>query len=116
MLETARNPDGSIKFSFFGIFDGHGGSEASEFVRAHLLKNIIVCCSFVCSLENQMSFQSNSLFESDDDNDILEAIRQGFLETHDKMSAVVGRKYPQSSMFRAMIELLVTRLSGTRES
>ncbi|PAV64508.1 hypothetical protein WR25_27227 [Diploscapter pachys] len=73
MLETARNPDGSIKFSFFGIFDGHGGSEASEFVRAHLLKNII----------------SNSLFESDDDNDILEAIRQGFLETHDKMRAVV---------------------------
>ncbi|VDK53593.1 unnamed protein product [Cylicostephanus goldi] len=65
-IETIRNDDGSIKFTFFGIFDGHGGHEASEYVRKNLLNNIM----------------NSDLFHSDDDDDVLEAIRLGFLSTH----------------------------------
>lgn len=41
-IEAIKNDDGRIKFIFLGIFDGHGGYEASEFVRRHLLTNIMV--------------------------------------------------------------------------
>lgn len=41
-IETVRDQDGSIRFTFFGIFDGHGGYEASEYVRRNLLHNIMV--------------------------------------------------------------------------
>ncbi|KIH54206.1 protein phosphatase 2C [Ancylostoma duodenale] len=65
-IETIREENGSIKFTFCGIFDGHGGHEASEYVRRNLLDNIM----------------KSELFDSDDDDDILEAIRLGFLTTH----------------------------------
>ncbi|KHJ96499.1 protein phosphatase 2C [Oesophagostomum dentatum] len=65
-IETVREEDGSIKFTFCGIFDGHGGHEASEYVRRNLLNNIV----------------KSELFDSDDDDDVLEAIRLGFLTTH----------------------------------
>ncbi|ETN79764.1 hypothetical protein NECAME_18074 [Necator americanus] len=65
-IETLRKENSSIKFTFCGIYDGHGGHEASEYVRRNLLNNIEV----------------NKLFHSDDDDDILKAIRLGFLATH----------------------------------
>uniref|UniRef100_A0A0K0DMU5 PPM-type phosphatase domain-containing protein n=1 Tax=Angiostrongylus cantonensis TaxID=6313 RepID=A0A0K0DMU5_ANGCA len=79
-IETVRKEDGSIKFTFFGIFDGHGGHEASEYVRRNLLNNIM----------------QSDLFDSDDDDDILEAIRLGFLTTHHGIWKVVS-EWPRTA-------------------
>ncbi|VDL77786.1 unnamed protein product [Nippostrongylus brasiliensis] len=79
-IETVRDEDGSIKFTFFGIFDGHGGHEASEYVRRNLLNNIM----------------KNEMFDSDDDDDILEAIRLGFLATHHGIWKVVA-EWPRTA-------------------
>ncbi|XGW13975.1 hypothetical protein V3C99_000337 [Haemonchus contortus] len=79
-IETIRDDDGSIKFTFFGIFDGHGGHEASEYVRRNLLNNIM----------------KNELFDSDDDDDVLEAIRLGFLTTHHGIWKVVS-EWPRTA-------------------
>ncbi|XP_067015413.1 uncharacterized protein Pp2C1 [Anabrus simplex] len=55
-----------LEYAFFGIFDGHGGREAATFAKEHLLDYIV----------NQKGFWS------DKDDDILRAIREGFLQTH----------------------------------
>lgn len=57
------------EFFYFGIFDGHGGEEASSFARQNLVKFIT----------NQKDFWSN------DDEDIMRAIRVGFAETQKAM-------------------------------
>uniref|UniRef100_A0A1I7THH0 Translation initiation factor IF-2 n=1 Tax=Caenorhabditis tropicalis TaxID=1561998 RepID=A0A1I7THH0_9PELO len=72
VVHTERIDNGTLQWTFVGVFDGHGGEHASEFVRRHLLMNIT----------------KNRKFESDDDEDILEAIRQGFLMTHEQMRHV----------------------------
>lgn len=79
-IETVRDQDGSIRFTFFGIFDGHGGYEASEYVRRNLLHNIM----------------RNELFDSNEDDDILEAIRLGFLTTHHGIWKVVS-EWPRTA-------------------
>ncbi|EYC44253.1 hypothetical protein Y032_0467g1994 [Ancylostoma ceylanicum] len=79
-IETIREEDGSIKFTFCGIFDGHGGHEASEYVRRNLLDNIM----------------KSELFDSDDDDDILEAIRLGFLTTHHGIWKIVS-EWPRTA-------------------
>ncbi|XP_069700977.1 protein phosphatase 1D isoform X2 [Periplaneta americana] len=55
-----------LEYAFFGIFDGHGGREAATFAKEHLMDYIV----------NQKGFWS------DKDEDILRAIRDGFLQTH----------------------------------
>ena len=54
---------------------GHGGSEAATFAKEHLI-NLIV---------NQKSFWSN------DDRDILRAIREGYIATHYAMWREQGK-------------------------
>ncbi|XP_041348263.1 uncharacterized protein LOC121367884 [Gigantopelta aegis] len=54
------------EFAYFGIFDGHGGAEASKFARENLLDEIT---KYDC-------------FWSDDDEDVMYAIKYGFLDTH----------------------------------
>ncbi|KAK6191511.1 hypothetical protein SNE40_003178 [Patella caerulea] len=56
-------------FAYFGIFDGHGGSEASRFARDNLLDEII---KYDC-------------FWNDNDEDVQWAIKSGFLDTHNAM-------------------------------
>ncbi|GIY34915.1 protein phosphatase 1D [Caerostris extrusa] len=68
-----------LEYAYFGIFDGHGGREAALFAKEHLMNNI------VC----QKSFWS------DDDNQVLKAIRDGFLATHHAMWREVG-KWPKT--------------------
>ncbi|KAF8791755.1 Protein phosphatase 1D like protein [Argiope bruennichi] len=68
-----------LEYAYFGIFDGHGGREAALFAKEHLMNNI------VC----QKSFWS------DDDNQVLKAIRYGFLATHHAMWREVG-KWPKT--------------------
>ncbi|KAK7067719.1 Protein phosphatase 1D [Halocaridina rubra] len=55
-----------IEYAFFGIFDGHGGKEAANFAKDNLMDEIV----------------SLRAFWSDDDEDVLAAIKEGFLQTH----------------------------------
>ncbi len=73
-IHCGRNDNGCIEYTFPGVYDGHGGVEASDFVQAHLLENII----------------RHAGFQSDNDQDVLDAIKEGFLETHYSMWNVVG--------------------------
>ncbi|EGT44655.1 hypothetical protein CAEBREN_26297 [Caenorhabditis brenneri] len=72
VVHTERTDSGDLAWTFVGVFDGHGGEHASEYVRRHLLMNIT----------------KNVKFNSEHDEDILEAIRQGFLMTHEQMRHV----------------------------
>lgn len=58
-----------LEYAFFGIFDGHGGAEASKFAKDHLM--------------DMITKQKN--FWSDDDDLVLKAIREGFLLTQQAM-------------------------------
>lgn len=63
-----------IEYAFFGIFDGHGGKEAAHFAKDNLMDNIV----------------SLKAFWSDNDEDVLTAIKEGFLQTHLAMWKVLG--------------------------
>ncbi|GMS88182.1 hypothetical protein PENTCL1PPCAC_10357, partial [Pristionchus entomophagus] len=60
---------GAVDWTYVAVYDGHGGPEASEYCRQHLLKNI----------------QAEKDFDSENDDEFLEAIRSGFLKTHHTM-------------------------------
>ncbi|CAF3736477.1 unnamed protein product [Rotaria socialis] len=64
-----------ISLAYFGIFDGHGGKEAAEFARQSLCQHIL----------EQDDFWPNTSDESQNDQLILSAIRQGFLACHNDM-------------------------------
>lgn len=72
-LHRELNPDGSIAWTYLGVFDGHGGAEASAYARANLLRAIT----------------SQAEWEADEDGPILAAIRAGFLACHAGMRKVV---------------------------
>lgn len=42
VIHTERINNGLLDWTFVGVFDGHGGEHASEYVRRHLLMNITV--------------------------------------------------------------------------
>ncbi|XP_014226859.1 uncharacterized protein LOC106652435 [Trichogramma pretiosum] len=58
--------DRELEYAFFGIFDGHGGGEAALFAKENLMDIIVK--------------QKN--FWSDNDEDVLKAIRDGYVNTH----------------------------------
>ena len=68
---TPADKESPISLAYFGIFDGHGGKEAAEFARQNLCQHIL----------EQDEFWS----ESANDNQILSAIRKGFLSCHNDM-------------------------------
>ncbi|ERL87851.1 uncharacterized protein LOC109540064 [Dendroctonus ponderosae] len=55
-----------LEYAFFGIFDGHGGVEAAGYAKEHLMETII----------------KHKNFWSDDDEEVLRAIKDGFIATH----------------------------------
>lgn len=67
--ENQDNETSDILFSYFGIFDGHGGKEAAQFAKENLYWKII-------ELDD---------FWSNDDNKILKAIHDGFINCHMEM-------------------------------
>ena len=69
-----KNTD-DYEFAYFGIFDGHGGPEASAFCRDNLLNEIT----------------KYDGFWTNDDSQVLSAIRKGFLDTHNAMWNVIGK-------------------------
>lgn len=64
-----------LEYAFFGIYDGHGGAEAATFAKEHLMMSII----------NQKEFWSDS------DQDVLRAIREGYIATHYAMWREQGK-------------------------
>lgn len=66
--------DKDLEYAFFGIFDGHGGGEAATFAKEHLMDIIVK--------------QKN--FWSDKDEDVLRAIRDGYVNTHYAMWRELG--------------------------
>lgn len=66
--------DKDLEYAFFGIFDGHGGGEAATFAKEHLMDIIV----------KQKSFWS------DRDEDVLRAIRDGYMNTHYAMWRELG--------------------------
>ena len=65
-----------LEYAYFGIFDGHGGKHAAIFAKEHLMDNIV----------------SNPYFWSDIDEDVLKAIKEGFISTHMAMYKVLGNR------------------------
>uniref|UniRef100_A0A2M4AEW5 Protein phosphatase 2c n=1 Tax=Anopheles triannulatus TaxID=58253 RepID=A0A2M4AEW5_9DIPT len=61
--------DQNLEYAFFGIYDGHGGAEASLFAKEHLMNTIV----------------SQKLFWSENDTDVLKSIREGYIQTHHAM-------------------------------
>ena len=71
-IEHVRSANGRQDYTYLAVYDGHGGADASEFVRKNLLGNI----------QKQEGFNRS-------DEEMLEAIRKGFIETHYAMLEVV---------------------------
>lgn len=67
-----------LEYAFFGIFDGHGGNEAAAFAKEHLMSKIV----------------GSPKFWSDNDEDVLVAIRQGYISTHEAMWREHGKYRP----------------------
>ena len=61
-------------YAFFGVFDGHGGSEAANFAEQNLRREI----------------DRQETFWSDDDGCVIDAIKEGFVSTHKLMMTAVG--------------------------
>jgi len=61
-------------FAFFAVFDGHGGADAARFADRHLLQQIT----------------QRAQFWSDDDSDVVQGIKDGFVATHQMMTTAVG--------------------------
>ena len=70
-LSNAEDPD---RYAFFGVFDGHGGSEAAAFADKHLRREI----------------DKQETFWSEDDGCVMNAIKTGFVSTHKLMMTAVG--------------------------
>ncbi len=73
-VRCVRRADGSMAHTFIGVYDGHGGSSAADYTRDNLYTNLC----------------SQPTFESDNDEEVLAAMRQAFLTTHNDMLKVVG--------------------------
>ena len=72
-----KTDDGrNLEYAYFGIFDGHGGPDAAKYAKEHLRDNIV----------NQDGFWS------EEDENVLKAIKEGFLKTHHDMWKVVGKQ------------------------
>ena len=69
--------DNKFEYAFFAVYDGHGGPNASQFAKEHLLKEIT----------KQKNFWSN------DDTQVLKAIKDGFISCHRLMWKAVGKSY-----------------------
>ena len=75
-VKFEKTDDGrNIEYTYLAVFDGHGGVEAAKFAKEHLLGEITKLKGFW----------------SDDDEEVTQAIREGFLATHKLMWKAVGK-------------------------
>lgn len=75
VIKFLKKDTEDYEFAYFGIFDGHGGPEASAFCKDNLLNEIT-------------KYEG---FWTDDDDQVLAAVRKGFLDTHHAMWNVLGK-------------------------
>lgn len=75
IFQPKTNEEQESPFAYFGIFDGHGGSEAAVHAKDHLMDHIV----------------SQKNFWSDDDELVLRAIRDGFIREHRSMWSKLGK-------------------------
>lgn len=61
-------------FASFAVYDGHGGLEAANFAKIHLV--------------HQISRRAG--FDSQKESDVVQAIKEAFISTHKMMTTVVG--------------------------
>jgi len=59
---------------YFAVFDGHGGPEAAHFAEKNLKDEIL----------------RQPKFWSDNDEDVIRAIKDGFISTHNLMQNALG--------------------------
>ena len=79
-VQFEKGLDGQeIEFAYFAVFDGHGGPEAAKFAKEHLLTEI----------------KKNKGFWSDDDVQVMKAIRDGFISAHKLMWKDVGEYHAE---------------------
>ena len=64
----------TLLYRFYGVFDGHGGSQASTYAKKHLRRIIV----------------SQRDFWSEDDELVKKAIRDGFIAFHHAMWKELG--------------------------
>ena len=82
-VKYVKSNDGKkLQYIYFGVFDGHGGVHAAKYAKENLLDEIT-------SLKG---------FWSEDDNEVLKAIKDGFVATHHKMWKIVGMFFPFSDL------------------
>ncbi len=79
--ENQNDNESDILFSYFAIFDGHGGKEAAQFAKEHLYWRII----------------ESDDFWSEDDNKVLKAIHDGFIKCHIEMWKDLGKLWYKHS-------------------
>lgn len=76
VIKFLKKDTEDYEFAYFGIFDGHGGPDASAFCRDNLLNEIT----------------KYEAFWTNNDEQVLSAIRKGFIDTHTAMWNVLGMK------------------------
>lgn len=86
-----------LEYAFFGIYDGHGGGEAAAYAKEHLMDSIV----------------KQRQFWSDNDEDVLKAIRTGYMVTHLNMWKEVG-KYQQLSGIYSTVNVILACKDASR--
>lgn len=77
-VKFQKSADGkNIDYTYLAVFDGHGGVEAAQFAKQHLL--------------NEITKQKG--FWSDCDAQVTKAIRDGFLSCHQLMWKNLGKLF-----------------------
>ena len=66
MAHCMKAEGGDDRFACFGVYDGHSGKEAAEYAQANLARTI----------------STSPKFRSQDDSQVLSAIREGFNKAH----------------------------------
>ena len=73
-LNSYKSDNGDHDFIYLAVFDGHGGSQAAQFAKEHLLEEL----------------KSIKGFWTQDKEHITKAIREAFVSTHKLMWKDVG--------------------------
>ena len=74
MLKSETESKGQ---AFFAVFDGHGGKEAAKFARDNLWEAI----------------KDSEGYDSNDPENVAQAITAGFIQTHEDMWKVRGEPF-----------------------
>ena len=89
--QTADEKD--LEYAFFGIFDGHGGREAALFAKVSMIFQLshVFNSSLLFFQEHLMDFIVRQKgFWAEDDDSVLKAIHEGYIQTHYAMWKELG--------------------------